>query len=136
MKKTFILIGILALVGFMMGLYIYNKPHKNMNRTSADINIEALELFQAYEGNEEAANQMYLDKVIQVQGTIRAIEKDETGQVNVTLDTGSDLFGIRCQMDELSDPANFSALKGEKITLKGICTGMLMDVVLVRCVKV
>ena len=136
MKKVLSIIAVLGLVALLAGVYMYNKPHKDMDRAKADVSITAPQLFSAFENDEEAANKIYLDKVIKVQGTIQNVEKDEENQLSLMLSSGNEMFGIRCQMDELSDQSKHQFKAGDTVTLKGICTGMLMDVVLVRCVKV
>jgi hypothetical protein len=43
---------------------------------------------------------------------------------------------VNCQLDELTEHKNTTFTPGDKVIFKGICTGMLMDVVMVRCVEV
>ena len=61
---------------------------------------------------------------------------DEEGRTSITLESGSEMFGVICQLDNLTKHARTNFKEGEEIKLKGICTGVLMDVVLVRCVEV
>jgi hypothetical protein len=126
---------ILAIIGGAIGFYQWNKPHENMNRAKADITITADKLFTAFSDNEAEANSQYLDKVIAVTGTVKDVSTSAEGTVKVTLDSGDDMFGVICQMDELTEHKRNSFDVGEQLTLKGKCTGMLMDVVLVRCVE-
>lgn len=130
----YVLLLVVILIG--VGIYMYNKPHQNMQRAAADFELEAPELFSQFENNEASANEKYLDKVLQVTGTIKEVGTDESGQVTVTLDAGSSMFGVICKLDELTDHTRTDFKAGETVTLKGMCTGMLMDVVLVRCVEV
>ena len=136
MKKYLIILLLLAVAGAGVGFYMYNKPHKNMERADADMAIEAPALFTAFEEDETAANEKYLDKVVQVEGTVQAVSKDDNGNLSLTLESGSDMFGVICQFDELTTHGKTDFKAGDKVTLKGICTGKLMDVVLVRCVQV
>ena len=134
MKK---LIGIgllLALLGVGVGYYMYNKPHQNMEKAEADMTLESTALFSAFEANEAEANEKYLDKVIKISGTVKEVNTDEEGNISLTLESGNELFGVICQMDNLTKQEKTDFKIGEQVTLKGICTGMLMDVVLVRCV--
>ena len=75
---------------------------------------------------------MNLNKVIEVTGMVQDILEDTSG-VTVTLQTASGIFGVKCQMDKNENTSGVG--KGKQVKLKGICTGYLMDVVLVRCVK-
>ena len=134
MKK---LIGIgllLALLGVGVGYFMYNKPHQNMEKAEADMTLESTTLFSAFESNEAEANEKYLDKIIKISGTVKEVNTDEEGNISLTLESGNELFGVICQMDNLTKQEKTDFKIGEPVTLKGICTGMLMDVVLVRCV--
>lgn len=126
----------LLLIGILAAYFIYNKPHKNMTKTEADISVSAFDLFTEFEQNEAKANEKYLEKVILVEGEIRDVSTNETGNVSLTLKSSSDMFGVICQMDDLTEHERTDFSVGETVSLKGICTGMLMDVVLVRCVEV
>jgi hypothetical protein len=136
MKKILIYGLVLALIAASVGFYLYNKPHQNMNRAKSDLSLSATELFTDFENDEANANTKYLDKIVEVQGIVKEISTDETGTTSVTLESGSDMFGVICQMDNLTDHKRTAFQKGEEVTLKGICTGVLMDVVLVRCIEV
>ncbi len=127
---------LLALIGGAVGFYLWNKPHENMDKAKTDVEISAGELFTAFAENEAQANEDYLDKVIAVAGKVREVSKSPEGIVKVTLDSGDEMFGVICQLDELSDHQRTEFQPGESVTFKGKCTGMLMDVVMVRCVEV
>ena len=136
MKKIWIAIASLALIGAVTGIYLWNKPHKNMNRAAADFKMESAALFTDFETDEAGANTKYLDKVIEVTGVVRSVSKEDDGIISVTLATDDELAGVICQLDELTTHKRTEFQAGEKVTFKWICTGMLMDVVLVRCVEV
>ena len=133
-RKTILsVLLVLLLVGGFIGYRMYNKPHRDLAGATADFNLPATELFSDYEADEMGANTKYLDKVIRVSGTITEVNTDETGQTNLTLDAGGLLGGVICQLD----PANKSTFSvGQEVSLNGLCTGMLMDVILVRCTPV
>jgi gas vesicle protein len=136
MKKT-ILIGVLVLgaIGAITAYLVYNKPHKNMEKAAADIALEAETLFTAYKTDEQAADAQYLDKVVQVSGTVKGVSQ-EGGKTSVTLDSGDQMSGVVCELDELTKHPRTDFQVGEQVTFKGMCTGFLLDVVLVRCVEV
>ena len=135
--KNIIKYGLLvAVIGAGIGVYQWNKPHENMDHAKTDVELSASELFTAFAENEGQANEAYLDKVIAVTGKVREVSKSPEGLVKVTLDSGDEMFGVICQLDELSDHQRTDFQPGASVTFKGKCTGMLMDVVLVRCVEV
>ena len=130
----YIFLALAALL--VLGIYLYNKPHKNVSRSEPDYVLEAKALFLAFEFDEAAANAKYLDKVIEVSGAVREVTEDEAGRLSITLDTGNDFFGVVCELqaDVPWTRADFRA--GQPVVFKGLCTGIAMDVVLVRCVRI
>lgn len=136
MKKYLKYVLLLALIGGSFGYYMYNKPHQNMNKATAEIHLTSTQLFTDYENDETEANGKYLDKIMEISGKIKEVATDENGMMSLTLESGSDMFGVICQMDNLSKHQRTEFEEGEEVKLKGICTGVLMDVVLVRCVEV
>jgi hypothetical protein len=133
-RKTILsVLLVLLLAGGFIGYRMYNKPHRDLAGATADFNLPATELFSDYEADEAEANAKYLDKVIRVSGTIIEVNTDEEGQASLTLDAGGLLGGVICQLDPAIENT-FSA--GQEISLNGLCTGMLMDVILVRCTPV
>lgn len=133
MKKIIIGIVILGVVGLSYGAYMYFKPNANMSDLKSDVTFTAQDLLTAFETDEAAANTQYLDKVIEITGTIKDISTSEEGVISVTLDAGSELSGVICELQKETKHRTFKV--GETVIFKGMCTGMLMDVVLVRCVE-
>ena len=115
-----------ALAGIM--IYLYNKPHRNVIAETG-IPISATELYAKFTSNEGQANQAYLNKVLQVSGQVLAIKSNATAGKVVILNTGDPLFGVACTLN-LQETTVHPVQPGEKITVRGICTGYLSDVVL------
>lgn len=136
MKKILMIIGLLGVIGGGIGYYLYNKPHKNMMNTKPSAKLEASAIFTEYETDETAANEKYLGKVVEVTGMIKLAEKGDDGVVSVTLNTGSEMAGVVCQLDPEKGYSDTDFKAGSMATFRGDCTGMLMDVVLVRCVSI
>lgn len=130
MKKVILFICILAVVAGFFGYFKYNQPHTETAGSVADYVITPSDLLQAYEADEDAANKKYLDKIIQVEGVVKAYNFVDSGG-SLTLETGSEMSAIICEFESGN---NISKIKiGETVKIKGICTGKLMDIVLVRC---
>ena len=130
----FIIPVFLAAVAF--GYFQYNKPHKDINKAGSDLKIEAAALFAEYSQDETTADSLYLDKIVEVSGIVKEVSPDDEGNISVTLESGEELFGVICQLDNLSEQKKIDFQIGEEVSFKGICTGMLMDVLLVRCVSI
>jgi hypothetical protein len=131
-KKIGIAVLILLLIAAFVAYNTYNKPHVNVGETSSDITITAAEILNDFTSDETSANAIYLEKIIEVTGVISDIKVERKKGI-ITLKTNDDFGSV---LGHLSDEAtnNISTLKiGQTITLKGICTGYLMDVILVKC---
>lgn len=130
-KLIWIFLSILAILitGGFVGYRIYTKPHRNVEHTKS-LAVAAIKLVTAYEANEPVANSQYLDKVLEVEGEIIEIVKNQKGETVIVL-KGTELGTVRCTV-EGTHPTGI--VTGEKVVLKGICTGYLTDVILIRCI--
>tara|TARA_B110000285_G_scaffold130873_1_gene147037 strand:+ start:217 stop:633 length:417 start_codon:yes stop_codon:yes gene_type:complete len=132
-KKIIFGILLLFFFGAIIGYKIYNKPHVNVAQEKAAISSTASVLLEAFSTDETAANLKYLGRIIQVKGVISKVEiVNKKG--SITLETEA-LFGsVLCTLTP-EESLSIKELKiGQEILLKGICTGFLMDVVLVKCI--
>lgn len=141
-KKKIILpiltLAIFGIAGF--GYSEYNRKVKNLQNVNPAFVMNATELISAFEKNEMTANVNYLDKVIALKGTVKAIEKTVSGHYSVILGTQNSMSSARCSMDSTHQQDVASVKPGSVITIKGACTGfnadelLGSDVVLNRCV--
>ena len=125
-------IFLIAAIGAVTGFYMYNEPVKSTASKNADLVIQSEDLFAAFEKNEVEANGKYLDKVVSVVGTVSNISREDNYDV-ITLKTGDAMFGVVCKMEQ-GDDLKDKVKAGQRIKVKGVCTGMLMDVVMMRCI--
>ncbi len=116
--------------GAMYGITEYYRSSKDISTTKADVAIDAGTLFSAFESDEKAANEKYLTKVIAVKGPIGDISTDQSGANVVVLRTTDMMFGIACTMLPAESEKVSQLKKGQTVTIKGLCTGYTMDVVL------
>ncbi|OEK07847.1 hypothetical protein A8C32_15305 [Flavivirga aquatica] len=134
MYKRIILIIIVVLTMVFVYVSIYNKPHINIEKSTANISIKSSDLLNDFTVDETKANEKYLDKIIQVEGIISEISLDKEGRRIIALE-GEDLLGnVTCYLSNEKNKTNERLKRGQSIIIKGICTGYLMDVVLVRCI--
>ena len=126
-----ITLGIILFFGYRM----YNKPHVDVEKEKAELVIRADLLIEDFENNENQANAKYVDKILQLEGTVSRISF-ETGNGFVTLKGQNDVSGVLCQMMPEENKNILKYKVGNKVIIKGICTGYLIDVTMVRCVFV
>jgi Flp pilus assembly protein TadG len=130
MKKVLFIILILVAVGVGAGLYMWNKAPDKVE-DSASSAISADDLAVAFTTNEQQANAKYLNKVLDVSGTIVEVTKNQDGKTVITLGVASDpLSGVQCTMRE----NNVKAEAGKSITIKGFCNGYTLVVLLSDCI--
>lgn len=124
-RKILTVITILLLAGISYGLYVWNKPQRDVADEKA-VAIAATAIFDSFAVNETKANELYLNKAIQVTGEVTEFKKNQDGKAVVYLKSTDPVFGVNCTFKE--DPGPLE--KGTTITFKGICTGYLSDVII------
>lgn len=122
---------LIAVAAVYVWFFIWNKPQLNVADAKA-IKIEAVALFNAYSSNEQSANTNYLEKVLEVSGEVTSVTQNAEGFTVVLLKTEDPIFGINCTLAQ----KEVTVKEGDTVVLKGICTGYLTDVVLIRCYKI
>jgi hypothetical protein len=132
--KRFLILSTLFLwiVLGAFALYYVNRPVSSVAGVKAEFSFPSTSLFQQFEENEEAANSKYLGKVIEVTGVVTGIDTGDDGLVNVTLN-GNDMFGVSCKSGDGQAKSIKKLHTGDQVKVKGVCSGKLMDVVLVNC---
>lgn len=135
MKKVIFVILILIAGGGITAWYLYTKPVADMNEMKAEHSLSSAELFNSFNDDEERANKKYLGKIVEVTGKVRELKSDDEGQTLI-LETEDMLFGVNCGLSKGQKALFDKITNGQKVTVRGECTGISMDVVLVRCVLV
>ncbi len=129
----FLLIALLILAIFSaVGYFSFmNAPKASVKAKKTFSTIAATELFQQFEADETASNTKYIGKTLEVTGTVGDITEDENGAPVILMEAGEDGFGgVLCTL-EGSQKEKADALKlGQTLKIKGVCTGMLMEVVI------
>jgi tRNA_anti-like len=119
---------IILVTGGIVGYKMYTKPHRNVE-TVKSITVAAAQLATDFENDETRSNSLYLDKVLEVSGEVNEITKNQKGETLIVL-KGTGMSTVRCTLEEDAPPEIKS---GSIASFKGICTGYLTDVVMVRC---
>lgn len=135
-RKTWIILGsvMLVLIGAaVFGYSEYTRGHADMAEAKAEVCITAPALLGEFTENEAKADAKYLNKVTCTRGVVKSIDKDHTGSVSVTLETGDPMASVSCELDTRHIDEAEKIHDGDTVNVTGICTGMLTDVVLVNC---
>jgi hypothetical protein len=132
-KKVIIVVGILALLGVAAYVYVFNKPRISVD--TPDFLLSANSLIDEYERDEDEADKKYLGKVVQVSGTVTEVLEQGDAFVLLMGDS-TPVSRVSCSLQEKQDTMAYGLRPGDELTVKGICTGRLLDVVLVDCLIV
>ncbi len=132
-KFVYIII-IIVIIGAIAGIYLYNKPQKDMNRQRADFVLTASELHKEFTADEPAANLKYIGKTLEVTGNITSVNIEQEKVVSVILETSDEISSVICTFRESMDPRDINMMK--PATLRGELSGFLMDVLLNNCVLI
>jgi hypothetical protein len=128
LKKILIAVVICAAVGGATGYYLWNKKAVSNQEKKSDTQIDAVALAQEFAADEANANKKYLNKIIEVSGTITETENGQDGHLMIVL--GNTDLSVQCAMGE----AGVQLSKGQTVAVKGSCTGNgLMGVSLSDC---
>jgi hypothetical protein len=130
-KIALFVVSFIALSAILAALYMYNLKHTDMSKAKPDYVISATMLLKAFEDDETAASNKYNNKILEVSGTISSVKTAENNVLNISLETESPFSSVICTFPAISDPSGF--LPGNEITLRGECSGFLMDVLLNNC---
>ena len=126
--------SLIAIAGLSVGWLMYNKPHADLNEMEAAHRLPAAELYAAFEADEAAANARYLDQIVAVSGEVAEVTEGQDGTLIVMLREPAGMFGVSCAFQPEPAATAKSLQPGQTVTIKGQCSGMLMDVNLTRCV--
>ena len=126
-KMLFIAVPVIICVALGVGYYEYNKPAQDVAELKAQP-VTAVALFNDFTSNEPKANISYLNKALEVSGQVLEVKHNQNEQLQIILDSGDPMFGIACTMDR----SEKNVKQGDQVVIKGICTGYLNDVVIIK----
>jgi hypothetical protein len=124
----------IALITIWVALHYYFLKHPDMVKARPDFVITATVLQKEFEDNEAAASARYINKILEVTGTIVSVTSTDSTHLNISLKTGSEISSVICSFPGIGDPSKFNA--GKEVTLHGECSGFLMDVLLKNCAMI
>lgn len=127
MTKKVVIIILLTLIatGGGIGYYLWNKPKKNAAEVVPNYILPADSLGAAFAKDEEAANAKFVkDSVaLEIQGIVDTSYVNEGNEWVIQLATNTTDYAVKCYF---LAGESVQANKGEKVIIKGFCTGYLM----------
>jgi len=130
-KIALFFVVFIAVGSILAALILFNKKHPDTAKVKPDYILTATVLQKDFENNETAASSKYINKILEVTGTIVLVTPGDSTNTNISLKTGNDISNVICTFHKLADPSKL--IPGDNITLRGECSGFLMDVLLNNC---
>ncbi len=133
--KILLVFFLVVILGLLACIYFYNMPHVNVIKSEAAYTLTAQNLIDQYQEDEATTNAKYTENVIQIVGTIFDISTLK-GNMVITLKDDDLEASIICHMLPEENRKSLQLKKGQNVNIKGICTGYLLDVIMVKCTLV
>ncbi len=127
MKYKIILLAS-ALIVIAAGAYFYvNRKTQSLTDSNADFKISAIKFLEEYSSDQVLSDKKYLGKVIQVEGNLKEIERDDKGSLTFVLGDLTSMSSVRCSIDTTVVIDESAYPVGTAVSLKGECTGFNAD---------
>ena len=128
-NKIIIAIALIAAVAFSVYYYVfvYSSQHRRQVQSETGIVITSDSLVAKYQADEKLANSLYLNKAVVVTGKLLSIDKNQEGKTTLVIGRSDSFSNVSVTM---ISTAAITQKVGESITIKGLCTGALSDVVI------
>jgi len=128
-NKIIIAIALIAAIAFGVYYYVfvYSSQHRRQVQSETGIVITSDSLVAKYQVDEKLANSLYLNKAVVVTGVLLSIDKNQEGKTTLVLGRSDSFSNVSVTM---ISTAPITQKVGESITIKGLCTGALSDVVI------
>jgi len=128
-NKIIIVITLIAAIAFSAYYYIFIYSSNNHRQVQSEtaIAITSDSLVAKYQADEKLANSLYLNKAVAVTGNLLSIDKNQEGKTTLVIGRSDSFSNVSVTM---SSDAPITKKVGAPITIKGLCTGALSDVVI------
>ncbi len=140
MKNWLKVFAFAAIIGSMaiayMWFFVYNKPHRDIEKSNPDYVISAAECYNHYAKGKNTEENNYTGKVLQISGMPTSIESNDSTVV-VVFAFNSGMFGdegIRCTMLQSHNERALQLSSSGSVIIKGFCSGYNdTDVIIEQC---
>jgi hypothetical protein len=128
-NKIIIISALIAAIAFSAYYYIFIYSSNNHRQVQSEIGIVITSdsLVAKYQADENLANSLYLNKAVVVTGVLLSIDKNQEGKTTLVIGRTDSFSKVSVTMISNSP---ITQKVGSPITIKGLCTGALSDVVI------
>lgn len=127
------MISSVILVTSIIFIVIYYKPHRSVRQEEAAFAVTVSELVDAFRQDEMKANALYAGKVLEVEGALKEMILNDSTLILLMGDS-TRMMGVSCYLNKDQKGKYTSLTRGEPVKVKGICNGLLLDIVLDKCI--
>jgi uncharacterized protein (DUF1330 family) len=143
-KKIILLLLLLAAAAVAWyGYKEYTRINKDLAFAKADFVLAATDLIKEYESNDSVSAKKYNGKILEINGQVKAVEKDDKGYYTVVIGDNTSMSAIRCAIDSLHNDKATGLINKSSVSVRGACTGynkdemgLGSDIILNRCVLI
>ncbi len=133
-RKTVIyMISSLILITSAIVVLKYYKPHRSVRKEEAAFRLSVKELVDAFSNNEADANLRYAGKILEVHGTLKEMILNDSTLILLMGDS-TQMNGVSCYLQRDQKDRYTTLKRGEEVRVKGVCNGMLLDVVIDKAI--
>lgn len=129
--KIFFSVICFLIIGSVLNRFFVNHDTANENPTTIIISSE--NLYNEYKNNEIAADERFKGKKLLVTGIVREIGTGIGNTYYVILSSGQFSQQVMATFDDSSKNRLAKLKKGDSMDVMGMCTGMTLGSVVVRC---
>ncbi len=128
-KKVLTIIVIVGVAGFLIvggiGLYMFKKPHRDVQSADVDYTLSVSEIVSEYLSDKDAANKKYLaadgdSKILEITGVVSKISEDFKGHRIILLKAEQDKAGVRASFTSETNSSLSNVQVDQTITIKGV----------------
>ncbi len=123
----------MSIACIMTVYYFYNYKNVDTRKAKTEISLTANELLTELNGNDEERFEQYIEKAMEIEGTIYQVTY-RAGRYSLLLRGDKIDKLVLCEMQKDQTPLIELLKVGDQVKVKGILKGFLMDAILLNCI--
>ncbi|KPM31854.1 tRNA anti-like domain containing protein [Croceitalea dokdonensis DOKDO 023] len=138
-KKTHKIIFSIIIVSVVIGFVLFNSQASLNDNIMANNKATVLpidQMIQVFQNDALSAKEQYINQLVQVKGRVHDITYLNDRQTIILKGVEFQDSYIICDMSQEDTNVDKSIQIGQEISLKGVCKGFLLDVILLNCVRI
>lgn len=126
-RKLLLVALVLAAAGGFYAYREYNRRNPEMADVKPDHTLSMQEAMHAFDTDAEQAKKKYVNKVLEISGSVVGVDKDEKGFYTLVMGTETNMTSIRCVVDSVYTNRAAAFKLGDSARVRGVCVGYNAD---------